>query len=240
MFCKRRKHRKNGFGRGYMEKSDLHRIDIFGFITFLTGFLTGRRDSVKPLFRKAGIRYRFVPAKEPVFKNIGTIAGLWFRKNAKRVWKPVKMLNNRKIAKKSAIPEENEEWWPEFEPQLFPTFEDLGIRWEPLNIFIEKISKLFSRADIHDQKKFYLSDDDRIDFHGHKLYDKPKGKRIKIDDSKKTHFSILLREGDWMCVGKGEKYVSEEKRYMNKPLGWLRWRDKNGILPGIKTYHVVY
>ena len=86
----------------------------------------------------------------------------------------------------------------------------------------------------------FCGNNDTVDFHGHKLYDKPKGKRIKIDDSKKTHFSILLREGDWMCVGKGEKYVNEEKRYMNKPLGWLRWRDKNGILPGIKTYHVVY
>ena len=74
---------------------------------------------------------------------------------------------------------------------------------------------------------------DTVNFHGHKLYDRPKGKLIEMDDDEKSYCCILQTEGDWMQVGKGQRYMQEH-------LGWLRWRDDNGILPGIYTYSVVY
>ena len=79
----------------------------------------------------------------------------------------------------------------------------------------------------------FCGNNDTVDFHGHKLYDKPGGKQIHIDESEKSHCCILEIDGIWMLIGKGPSY-------MNNELGWLRWKNINGILPGIKTYHVVY
>ena len=75
---------------------------------------------------------------------------------------------------------------------------------------------------------------DTVNFHGHKLYDRTKGKLIEMDDDEKSYCCILQTEGDWMQVGK------RLRSDMQDHLGWLRWRNDNGILPGIRTFNVVY
>lgn len=72
---------------------------------------------------------------------------------------------------------------------------------------------------------------DRVDFHGHDLYDTPEGGIIEIDDSEKSHYVISRIEGDWMCVSKDR---------LTQESGWLRWRDDHGILSGIETFWVIY
>ncbi|MDR2917465.1 MAG: hypothetical protein LBV74_21955 [Tannerella sp.] len=72
---------------------------------------------------------------------------------------------------------------------------------------------------------------DRVSFPGHELYDTPEGKIIEIDDREKSHYVISRIEGDWMCVSKNR---------LTQESGWLRWRDDNGILPGIEAFWVIY
>lgn len=72
---------------------------------------------------------------------------------------------------------------------------------------------------------------DRVSFSGHDLYDMPEGKIIQIDDREKSHYVISRIEGDWMCVSKNR---------LTQESGWLRWRDDDGILPGIESFWVIY
>lgn len=73
---------------------------------------------------------------------------------------------------------------------------------------------------------------DCVRFHGHELYEKPEGKKIRVDDNDKMSYRILGIDGDWVYVG--------DNRMINKGIGWLQWRDDNGILPGISSFDVIY